>query len=153
MKKKSLLIHLTLCAALLCACGSRTQNMEPDQDSDGPEDVELTLWTFPVGDWGNPTSVSNLLTSFRKEYPNIHISVEYLNYDNGDKKIEQAVADGCAPDLILEGPERLVANWGEKGWMVDLTDLWESEQADRIYENVREVFTVPRVPQYTGYVK
>ncbi|MDE7479342.1 MAG: ABC transporter substrate-binding protein, partial [Lachnospiraceae bacterium] len=139
MKKIFLLIHLMLCAAFLCACGSGNQEMELDKDSEeGMEEIDLTLWTFPVGDWGNPTSVSNLLTSFRKEYPNIHISIEYLNYDNGDKKIEQAVADGCAPDLILEGPERLVANWGEKGWMVDLTDLWESEQADRIYENIRD---------------
>ena len=26
-----------------------------------------------------------------------------------------------APDLIFEGPERLVANWGAKGYLVDLT--------------------------------
>ncbi|MDE7260658.1 MAG: extracellular solute-binding protein, partial [Oscillospiraceae bacterium] len=53
-------------------------------------------------------------------------------------KIEQAVAENRAPDLVIEGPERLVANWGEKGWMADLSDLWQSEQAAGIYDNVRE---------------
>ena len=42
------------------------------------------------------------------------------------------------PDLILEGPERLVANWGEKGWMADISDLWESDKADAVYDNIKE---------------
>ena len=32
----------------LCSCGA-PQIMEPDEGGDGKEDVELTLWTFPVG--------------------------------------------------------------------------------------------------------
>ncbi len=138
MKKFMILICLLLSAAFLFSCGNKIAVTEPDNAGDNLEDVELTLWTFPVGNWGNPTAVSNILTSFHKEYPNIHISVEYLNYDNGDERVGQAVSDGCPPDLILEGPERLVANWGEQGWMVDLSDLWESEGAGTIYENIRE---------------
>lgn len=138
MKKIVVLICLLLSVALLSSCSSKIPNIEPDDDSDGPEDVELTLWTFPVGNWGNPTAVSNMLTSFYKEYPNIHISVEYLNYDSGDDKINQAASDGCRPDLVFEGPERLVVNWGEQGWMVDLSDLWESDKAGTIYDNIRE---------------
>ncbi len=137
MKKIFALLNMLLCTTLLCSCGNENQTIDTDKSDEISKDIELTLWTFPVGDWGNPTSVSNLLTSFHKEYPNINISIEYLNYDDGDKKIDQAVADGCAPDLILEGPERLVANWGEKGWMVDLADLWESDKAGMIYENIQ----------------
>ena len=138
MKKNMIIICLLLSVVLLSSCSGKAAVTEPDDVSEGTEDVELTLWTFPVGGWGNPTTVSNILTSFHKEYPNIHISVEYLKYDNGDEKVKQAVSNGGAPDLVLEGPERLVANWGEQGWMVDLSDLWESEQAGTIYENVRE---------------
>ena len=138
MKKISILICLLLSAALLSSCAGKTAVTEPVDASGSPGDVKLTLWTFPVGNWGNPTAVANMLTSFHKEHPNIHITVEYLSYDNGDERVSQAVSDGCAPDLIFEGPERLVANWGEQGWMADLSDLWESEQAGAIYDNIRK---------------
>lgn len=138
MKKLLALICLLLSIALLSSCGG-TPAIEPDDSSDDPsDDIELMLWTFPVGNWGNPTAVSAILTGFHKEYPDIHISVEYLNYDTGDERVSQAVLDGSAPDLILEGPERLVTSWGEQGWMVDLSDLWESQQAGEIYDNIRE---------------
>ena len=138
MKKVMILICLLLSVVLLTSCSGKTAATEPDDAGSGPEEVELTLWAFPVGNWSNPTAVSNILTSFHKEYPDINISVEYLNYDNGDEKVNQAVSNGGLPDLVLEGPERLVTNWGEQGLMVDLSDLWESEKADTIYENVRE---------------
>lgn len=137
MKKNIIIAFLMLCVVLLPSCSNQTARVEPGYGNDVPEETELTLWTFPVGNWGNPTTVSNLLSGFHREHPNIHISVEYLNYNDGDEKIDQAARDGSLPDLVLEGPERLVANWGEQGWMVDLSDLWESEQAGEIYENVR----------------
>ena len=138
MKRICFLVYLLMSAILLSSCGGVTQDIEADGGSSGAEEIELTLWTFPVGNWGNPTAVSNILTGFHKEYPNIHISVEYLSYDDGDEKINQAAADGGTPDLVFEGPERLVANWGEQGWMADLSDLWESDEARAVYENIRE---------------
>ncbi|MDE7416604.1 MAG: extracellular solute-binding protein [Lachnospiraceae bacterium] len=138
MKKISVTLCSILSAVLLVSCSDKTPDIEQEDDSDNQIDVELTLWTFPVGNWGNPTAVANILTNFHKEYPNIHISVEYLNYDHGDERVDQAISDGSTPDLILEGPERLVTNWGEKGWMVDLSDLWESDKAGEIYDNIRE---------------
>ena len=138
MKKMIVLLCFLLSLTLLTSCGGKTPDIEPDNSGDGPDDIELTLWTFPVGNWGNPTAVSNILVGFHKEYPNIHVSVEYLNYDGGDAQISEAVRDGRAPDLVFEGPERLVASWGEQGWMADLSDLWDSQQAGAIYENVRE---------------
>ncbi len=137
MKKVLASICLLLSAVLLSSCSGSIPSIEPGNDDSQQEDAELTLWTFPVGNWGNPTAVSNILTGFHKKYPDIRISVEYLNYENGDEKINQAISDGNAPDLVLEGPERLVANWGENGLMVDLSDLWESEKAGEIYDNVR----------------
>ena len=138
MKKLRVWVCLLLSITLLASCGGPPA-VESAGGSDSPgNDVELTLWTFPVGNWGNPTAVSAILTGFHKENPNIHISVEYLNYDTGDERVRQAVLDDAAPDLILEGPERLVANWGEQGWMVDLSDLWGSRQAGEIYDNIRE---------------
>ena len=47
--------------------------------------------------------------------PDIKVTVEYLDYTNGDDQVNTAIEGGSAPDLIMEGPERLVANWGAKG--------------------------------------
>ncbi|MBD5522688.1 MAG: extracellular solute-binding protein [Lachnospiraceae bacterium] len=138
MKKIYVLIGCLLSVLLLSSCGSKNPNIESEEDSENGENTELTLWTFPIGNWGNPTSVGSMLADFHKEYPDIHISVEYLSYDTGDEKINQAALDGNMPDLILEGPERLVASWGENEWMVDLADLWESDKAGEVYDNIRK---------------
>lgn len=135
MKKRFAFVCVLLCAVLLSSCGAPP----PSNDGGGVsrEITELTLWTFPVGNWDNPTAVSSILAGFHQKHPDIHISVKYLDYDTGDAVVQQAVQDGSAPDLILEGPERLVATWGEEGWMADLSDLWDSETAEAVYENIR----------------
>ena len=93
----------------------------------------ITLWTYPVGDWGNADSVQVLIDKFNEVYPDIHVTVELLDYANGDDQVNTAIEGGQAPDLIFEGPERLVANWGAKGLMVDLADLWAADYAKEIY--------------------
>lgn len=55
-----------------------------------------------------------MIQDFNKEYPGINVTVEYLDYTNGDDQVNTAIEGGQAPDLIMEGPERLVANWGAK---------------------------------------
>ncbi len=112
--KKILAIALALCMVLaLCACSV----------SGGSEDVEITLWTYPIGGWGTQATVDALIADFEAANPGIKVSVEYLDYTNGDDKVNTAIEGNAAPDLIMEGPERLVANWGAKGLMVDLSDL------------------------------
>ena len=87
------------------------------------DEVSISLWTYPIGGWGNQETVDSLISAFEAANPGIKVSVEYLDYTNGDDKVNTAIEGGAAPDLIMEGPERLVANWGEKGLMVDLSDL------------------------------
>lgn len=99
--------------------------------------ADITLWTYPVGGWGDSATVDSLLAAFSEKYPDIHVSVEYLDYTNGDDQVNTAIEGGQAPDLVLEGPERLVANWGAKGLMADLSDLFEDEASSDIYENVK----------------
>ena len=54
MKKISVAICGILSAALLVSCSDKTTDIELENDDDNQIDVELTLWTFPVGNWGNP---------------------------------------------------------------------------------------------------
>ena len=88
--------------------------------------TELTLWTYPIGGWGNQDTVDALMAGF-EEATGIKVTVEYLNYTDGDDKVNTAIEAGAAPDLIMEGPERLVANWGAKGQMVNIADLFNEE--------------------------
>ncbi len=127
-------IRKVLAVALACAMvlpfGVAASAEETDLAAD------ITLWTYPVGDWGDSATVEGLVASFNEVYPNISVSVEYLDYTNGDDQVNTAIEGGQAPDLIFEGPERLVANWGAKGLMVDLSDLWDEEAKAEIYDSV-----------------
>ena len=96
--------------------------------------VEISLWTYPGGKWGDEATVNALLADFNAAYPNINVTVEYLAYGgDGDAKIDSAIEGKKTPDLVFEGPERLVFGWGARGVMVDLSDLWTDEvKADMV---------------------
>lgn len=85
--------------------------------------ASLKLATYPVGDMTNEAVVKDLIADFNKVYPNVKIEPMYLDYSNGDQTVNGMIEGNAAPDLIFEGPERLVANWGAKGLLVDLKDL------------------------------
>ncbi len=140
MKKVFALLATCLLAASLTACGETSHALQTLTEEEVPpsqEVVQLRLWTYPVGGWGESDKLASLISDFHKVYPNIWISIECLDYQTGDARIEQAILDGEAPDLVLEGPERLVGNWGGRGLMADLSSLWESETAEEIYDSVR----------------
>ena len=86
---------------------------------------EITLWTYPVGSWGDQATVDALMADFEAA-TGIKVNVEFLTYADGDDKVNTAIEGGQAPDVILEGPERLVANWGAKGMMEDISDLFDA---------------------------
>ena len=128
--KKLIAMLLALAMVLgLCACTvSQAEPTEPVVDGgEGNEPAatttEITLWTYPIGNWGVQENVDAMIAAFEAANEGIKVTVEYLDYTNGDDKVNTAIEGGAAPDLIMEGPERLVANWGEKGLMVDLSDL------------------------------
>lgn len=97
--------------------------------------TEITLWTFPVGDWGNDAKVAEIIADFNAVHPNIKVKVEYLDYTNGDTQVTTAIEAQTTPDIIFEGPERLVANWGAAGKMLAMNDFWTEEALADINAN------------------
>ncbi len=106
------------------------------QAGNGSSAVSLTFWTYPVGGFEDEKQVQDLVDDFCKEYPDVSVDVHVLDYSTGDDEIAKAIESGEMPDLVFEGPERLVANWGSKGLMVPLDDLWEEESARDMYIKV-----------------
>ncbi|MCD8366564.1 MAG: extracellular solute-binding protein, partial [Clostridiales bacterium] len=117
------------------ADGSASTSGEEEGEAEGSSEAEaeetgsdveaadsITLWTYPIGNWGEEATVNELIEGFTAE-TGISVTVEYLDYTNGDEKVNTALAAGEGPDLIMEGPERLVADWGASGYMVDISDL------------------------------
>lgn len=124
MKKRSILA-LALAAAMVLPTTAMAE-----------ETTDITLWTYPIGSWGDAATVDGLVAKFNEAHPEIKVTVEYLDYTNGDDQVNTAIEGGQAPDIVLEGPERLVANWGAKGLMVDLADLWTDDAKAAIYDSV-----------------
>lgn len=144
--KKFLALLLVLVMALgLVACsveqanngGSNTTNNTQNDTTNNTTDdttgdttgeaVEIALWTYPIGDWGKPEVVSEIIAKFNEKYPNITVTHQLLDYSNGDAQVNTAMEGGTVGDIIMEGPERLVSNWGANGKMVDLSDMWTDE--------------------------
>ena len=130
-------------AGALAACGgsSSTSTAASSTASSAAASAASTgasikLWTYPIGGWGKDETVQELIASFNAKYPDIKVAVEYLDYTNGDDQVNTAIEGGSAPDLVMEGPERLVANWGAKGVMAPLNDLWTDDAKKDIYESV-----------------
>lgn len=111
-----------------------------DTSTSGDVADSITLWTYPIGNWGDEATVKELTDAFTAE-TGISVSVEYLDYTNGDDKVNTAITANQAPDVIMEGPERLVANWGANGYLVDLSDLLDDEDKAEIQESVLNACT------------
>ena len=145
MKKQvSLALAAVMAAGMLAACGGSsssaaassaasseagsTASATSNEAASGDAlSADITLWTYPVGNFKDEASVNELIANFNQKYPGINVKVEYLDYSNGDDQVTAAIEAGTTPDIILEGPERLVANWGAKGKMLDISDLWTDE--------------------------
>ena len=97
-------------AGALAACGGKsasTSTAASTAASGSASGASIKLWTYPIGGWGKDETVQELIASFNAKYPDIKVAVEYLDYTNGDDQVNTAIEGGSAPDLIMEGPERL----------------------------------------------
>ncbi|WP_270914711.1 ABC transporter substrate-binding protein [Allofournierella sp. CML151] len=139
MKKALALVMAGAMALSMVACGGGSTSTSTSTATSGSTAAstgtstasgtatEITLWTYPIGSWQKEETVNGFIAEFNKQYPDIKVNVEYLDYTNGDDKVTTAIEAKNTPDIIFEGPERLVSNWGAKGLMVDLSDLWTEE--------------------------
>ena len=134
MKKLlAFLLALTLVLSVT-ACGQDAADNDEEQSV-----IELTLWTYPIGDWADEAAVNNLLTQFNAVYPDIHVTVQCLDEATADDSLSTAVDGGVAPDILLAQPDRLVKVWGAEGMLADLSDMWDDADKQEVNETCRSV--------------
>ncbi|MDE7015623.1 MAG: carbohydrate ABC transporter substrate-binding protein, partial [Kineothrix sp.] len=116
MKKRKLLAMALSCimAFSVVACGNSGNSQdaapadaEPAAETTAPaeepaaedaatetpaaESTDITLWTYPIGGWGDSAVVDGLIANFNAAHPEINVTVEYLDYTNGDDQVNTAI--------------------------------------------------------------
>ena len=136
MKKRILALLLAASMSLgLAACGGGGGSSEsPTGGSETPsgsgEAVEISLWAFNIGGFTEASNWDSIIAAFNEANPDIKVTVNPVNYQDGDQKLTTAIGSGTGPDIIFEGPERIVGNYANEGLMVDLSDLWAAGGSD-----------------------
>ena len=126
----------------LAACGgnggtSGSGSSGSSGSADGSA-VTLDLWAFNIGGFTEASNWDTILAAFNEQHPDITVNVTPINYQDGDQKLTSAITSNSGPDIIFEGPERIVGNYGREGLMVDLSDLWTESGSD-IAEGISSV--------------
>lgn len=79
-------------AVSVAACGSSsdtqknaddnaaTPSTESNNDAepaggDSAESTDITLWTYPIGNWGDSATVDGLISNFETAHPDINVTV------------------------------------------------------------------------------
>ena len=62
------------------AAGETETTEQTTEEAAGGSDIsaDITLWTYPIGSWGNAEVVNSLVEDFNKEYPGLHVSVQMV---------------------------------------------------------------------------
>ena len=141
MKKLKKALAFLLAAGMifgLAACSnSSTQSTGSGGSGDGGNaggsgegTVSISLWSFNIGGFTESSNWDSIIAAFNEEHPEISVTVNAINYQDGDQKLTTAISSGTGPDIVFEGPERIVGNYADEGLMVDLSDLWTAGGSD-----------------------
>ena len=138
MRMKKLLALLLALAMVfaLAACnnndepsGNETQDPGTTESEQGGEPsgeaVTITIAPFNIGNFTDIAAWESLIAAFNEENPNVTIEVTPVTYQDGDQQLNNLITAGNAPDIVFEGPERIIGNYAKEGLLVSLDDLWE----------------------------
>ena len=123
MKKSFAVKILFLCMSFLILAGCTNKGRKRVT-------AEIEFWSFPnftseTGEGGG--FEKSLIEAFQKEYPGIKVNFTLISFADGEAKIEAAIAEGKAPDIIYDAPGRILA-WADRGLLEPLDDVLATEK-------------------------
>lgn len=114
--RKGLILSLVTLLLLLVAFDAVAQTKK----------VELVWWSYPrFTTAGKDPGVyeQGLVDRYMKENPGVSMKLEMLNYNGGPEKVNVAIATGATPDILIDDPVRLIADYAARGAVVDMEDV------------------------------
>ena len=131
-KKVAALVLASAMTLGLAACGNGNSST-PSQSSGGASSsgttsssaTEISLWSFNIGGFTDSAAWEPIIEAFNAQNPDVTIEILPVTYQDGDQQLANLIAGGNAPDVVFEGPERIIGNYANEGLLVDLSDLWE----------------------------
>lgn len=132
MKLKRILA-LAMAAAMalsITACGGGDESTPSGSQPSGSQPsgggaVTLTVASFNIGGFTDSAAWEPIIEAFNAQNPDVTIEILPVTYQDGDQQLANLIAGGNAPDIVFEGPERIIGNYANEGLLVDLSDLWE----------------------------
>ena len=132
MKLKRILA-LAMAAAMalsITACGGGDESTPSGSQPSGSQPsgggaVTLTVASFNIGGFTDAAAWEPIIEAFNAQNPDVTIEILPVTYQDGDQQLANLIAGGNAPDIVFEGPERIIGNYANEGLLVDLSDLWE----------------------------
>ena len=132
MKLKRILA-LAMAAAMalsITACGGGDERTPSGSQPSGSQPsgggaVTLTVASFNIGGFTDSAAWEPIIEAFNAQNPDVTIEILPVTYQDGDQQLANLIAGGNAPDIVFEGPERIIGNYANEGLLVDLSDLWE----------------------------
>jgi multiple sugar transport system substrate-binding protein/raffinose/stachyose/melibiose transport system substrate-binding protein len=133
---------LAACAAVLmgtlglAACGSGD-----DSGANADGKVEMTFWhNSTTGD--GKAFWEDTVAAFEKENPDVTITIQAIQNEDMDGKLQTALNSGDAPDIFMARGGGKLADVVEAGQAMDLTDALTQETRDALGEASLAAFSV-----------
>lgn len=101
LKKKSLLILISVLAIMLLTSGMTFAAYEPTREYEG---TTISYYSFPHGT-GYAEALNNIMEDFKKQ-TGITVETTIIPWGEGNRKILSAMAAGNAPDVMYTTPSR-----------------------------------------------
>ncbi|MBO0899213.1 extracellular solute-binding protein [Cellulomonas sp. zg-ZUI222] len=126
---------LVMGALVLAACGGST-------DEGGQEDgaVTMTFWHNSTTDAGKAYQ-QEMVDAFEAENPGVEITLQVVQNEEMDGKLQTALNSGDAPDIFMARGGGKLADIAEAGQVMDLTDLVDDSTRDALGGTI-EAFTI-----------
>lgn len=124
-KKLWTLFSLLLIASLmLAACGTKATEAPKEEpvveEPKGPTGT-VTLWHAYQTGSSEESTLAELITNAKAEFPGLTIDVLQIPFDQIFNKYQQEVAAGGGPDMFV-APNDDLGNWVRGGLVLDITD-------------------------------
>lgn len=127
---------MILVAAGLSACGGGG-----DSASGGDGKVSMTFWHNSTTGEGK-AYWEDTVAAFEKENPDVTITIQAIQNEDMDGKLQTALNSGDAPDIFLARGGGKLADVVDAGQAMDLTDVITDETREAVGDAAFSAFTV-----------